>query len=93
MIPPIVFKSIVRCFLLVVALMFPLVSSPPHCYPANSTNSQNRENVYVGSAKSNKYHRRSCQWAQKINRHNLVGFNSKGDAVSNGYIPCKVCRP
>jgi methylphosphotriester-DNA--protein-cysteine methyltransferase len=48
---------------------------------------------YVGSAKSNKYHYPSCEWALKIHPDNLVTFKSAKEALDAGYIPCKVCRP
>lgn len=48
---------------------------------------------YVGSAKSNKYHYRSCEWALKIHPDNLVTFKSAKEAFDAGYVPCKVCRP
>ena len=48
---------------------------------------------YVGSSKSDKYHRPSCKWAQKINPSNLVTFKSANEARAAGYIPCKVCKP
>ena len=49
--------------------------------------------TYVGSSKSNKYHRRSCVWAGRISPKNLVVFNSPEEAISAGYVPCKVCKP
>ncbi len=51
------------------------------------------EYKYVGSAKSNKYHYPSCEWALKIHPDNLVTFKSAKGALNAGYIPCKVCRP
>ena len=51
------------------------------------------EYKYVGSAKSNKYHYTSCEWAAKINPQNLVTFKSPKEALDAGYVPCKVCRP
>jgi len=48
---------------------------------------------YVGSAKSDKYHYSWCEWVQKINRKNLVTFESAKRAQEAGYVPCKVCRP
>ena len=48
---------------------------------------------YVGSAKSNKYHYPSCEWALKIHPENLVAFKSAKAALDAGYVPCKVCRP
>ncbi len=55
--------------------------------------SQDQEIVYVGSAKSNKYHHPYCVWAKKINPDNLVTFSGKEEAASKGYVPCKVCKP
>ena len=54
---------------------------------------QKQEAVYVGSARSNKYHRPSCQWAHKIKPSNLVQFSSPEEAQQQGYVPCKVCHP
>jgi len=51
------------------------------------------EYKYVGSAKSNKYHYPSCEWALKIHPDNLVKFKSAKEALDAGYVPCKVCRP
>lgn len=49
--------------------------------------------VYHGSAKSDKYHLTSCQWAQKIAPNNLLIFKNKTEAAAKGYVPCKVCKP
>lgn len=49
--------------------------------------------TYVGSARSNKFHIQSCQWAKKISPDNLVTFASRSDAQKRGYVPCKVCDP
>ena len=54
---------------------------------------QNQEMTYVGSNKSNKYHRPSCSAAQRIKPSNLVSFSSKEEAIKAGYAPCKVCKP
>jgi len=48
---------------------------------------------YVGSAKSDKYHHPTCQWAQKIKAGNLVTFKTVKEAQDAGYVPCKVCKP
>lgn len=48
---------------------------------------------FVGSSQSNKYHRSSCEWAGRINPENEVWFASPEDAQSQGYLPCRVCRP
>lgn len=48
---------------------------------------------YVGSSKSNKFHRPSCVYVTKIKSENLISFESREVAVNYGYIPCKVCHP
>lgn len=52
-----------------------------------------QDKAYVGSSKSTKYHYTWCRWAQKINPGNRVVFSSAKEALSSGYIPCKVCKP
>ncbi|MDI7262038.1 MAG: hypothetical protein QME90_19250 [Thermodesulfobacteriota bacterium] len=49
------------------------------------------EYKYGGSAKSNKYHYPSCEWALKIHSDNLVTFKSAKEAFDAGHVPCKVC--
>lgn len=48
---------------------------------------------YVGSKKSNKFHHSYCKWAQKINPKNQIWFKSRQEAIDEGYVPCKVCKP
>lgn len=48
---------------------------------------------YWGSAKSDKFHYPSCQWAKKIHQENLIIFESRKEALDAGYVPCKVCKP
>ncbi|GEM_PF-2226401 len=52
-----------------------------------------QEFVYFGSRKTNKFHRSSCQYVQRIKAGNVVGFRSREEAIGMGYVPCKVCRP
>lgn len=52
-----------------------------------------QQTEYWASAKSDKYHYPTCQWAQKIKAENLIVFKSKADAQQNGYVACKVCKP
>ncbi len=54
---------------------------------------EQKQEVFVGSARSNKYHYPWCKWAQKISPRNLVTFSSSEDAQRRGYVPCKVCNP
>lgn len=48
---------------------------------------------YVGSAKSNKYHYPTCEWAKNIAPKSLITFESAKKALDAGYVPCKVCKP
>lgn len=48
---------------------------------------------FVGSINSDKYHYPSCTWAGKINPENKIWFVDAADAVTQGYVPCKVCNP
>lgn len=48
---------------------------------------------YVGNSNSKKFHYADCSSAQKIKASNRVSFNSREEAVSKGYVPCKICKP
>ena len=48
---------------------------------------------YIASANSHKFHYPSCRWGKKISDKNKVTFNSRSEAISQGYEPCKVCQP
>ena len=52
-----------------------------------------QQEKYIGSRNSNKYHKLSCQWAQKISPKNAVYFATPEEAIKAGYVPCKVCNP
>ena len=49
--------------------------------------------TYVGSIKSDKFHYTYCRWAKRIYPENAIYFNSREEAFSYGYVPCKVCNP
>lgn len=46
---------------------------------------------YIGNKKSRKFHRPSCQSLPE--RQNQVIFDSREEAVKEGYVPCKSCKP
>ena len=48
---------------------------------------------YIGNSNTGKFHELSCRWGQKISSANKVTFNSRSDAINQGYQPCKVCNP
>lgn len=67
-------------------------SSSSNSFAASSTSGSD-SGSYIASANSHKFHYPSCRWGQKISEKNKVTFNSRSDAISQGYEPCKVCQP
>jgi micrococcal nuclease len=53
------------------------------------------EEYYVASRHSRGlvFHRPGCQWAKKINKDNLIRFETKDQALDLGYSPCRTCKP
>ena len=58
-----------------------------------TTSSSSSGSAYWASSNSDKFHKPSCEWAQKISSKNKVVFHSKDEAISSGYQPCSVCNP
>jgi hypothetical protein len=48
---------------------------------------------YVASKYSSVFHKPGCRWAQNISEENLVGYNSRDEAIKAGKRPCKSCNP
>ena len=48
---------------------------------------------YIGNANSGKFHKSTCKWGKKTSESNRVYFDSREDAINQGYVPCKVCNP
>lgn len=48
---------------------------------------------YVASKKSKVFHKADCRWAERILPENLVGYNSREEAIKAGKRPCKRCKP
>ena len=51
------------------------------------------EHSYVASKNSQVFHKPDCRWAKNIKPGNLVGYDSKDEAIKAGKRPCKLCRP
>jgi hypothetical protein len=51
------------------------------------------EYKFVASRNSNVFHRPDCSSAERIKPANLVGYNSRGEALKAGKRPCKRCKP
>lgn len=48
---------------------------------------------YVGSSESDRYHKPTCRWTDKINESNLVHFDTESEASAAGYAACGTCKP
>lgn len=51
------------------------------------------EYKYVASKNSKIFHKSDCSWAKRIKPGNLVGYNSRDEAIKAGKRPCKQCKP
>ena len=51
------------------------------------------EYEYVASKNSNVFHKPDCRWAKKISPKNLVGYDTKDEAIKAGKRPCRGCKP
>ncbi len=69
------------------------IPNSQNTYIHTSDKSASDSGNYVGNSNTGKFHEVSCKWGQKISEHNKVTFNSRNEAVSQGYQPCKVCNP
>ncbi|MBQ2654543.1 MAG: thermonuclease family protein [Methanobrevibacter sp.] len=60
---------------------------------ANTDSGSGDSGNYIGNSNSGKFHKSTCKWGQKTAEHNRVYFNNRNEAISQGYVPCKVCNP
>jgi len=51
------------------------------------------EYKYLASKNSKVFHNPDCTWAKRISPENLVGYNSKDEAINTGKRPCLRCKP
>jgi competence protein ComEC len=69
-------------------------SVSPVVTPAPSQNNQqNISYQFEGDSATHKFHLISCTYAKKISTAHAVYFKTREDAISQGYVPCKVCKP
>lgn len=52
-----------------------------------------KEKIYFGNKRSPTLHLSKCRWIKKMLPKNIVLFTSRQDAINQGYVPCKVCKP
>ena len=48
---------------------------------------------YVASKNGDVFHTLNCRSAKRISPENIIGYNSRDDAINAGKRPCKVCKP
>ena len=51
------------------------------------------EAEYIGNKNSKKLHYAYCSSVDDMKESNKVAFDSREDAISQGYEPCKRCNP
>lgn len=60
---------------------------------SSSSSDSSSGTVYWASDESDKFHKPSCEWAQKISDWNKIVFYSRQEALDSGRQPCEVCNP
>lgn len=61
---------------------------------STSTESSNADSgSYIGNSNSMKFHTSDCKYGLKVSDSNKVLFDSRSDAINQGYQACKVCNP
>ncbi|HUT30210.1 MAG TPA: hypothetical protein VMX13_10495 [Sedimentisphaerales bacterium] len=70
-----------------------VADAPPKAIPMPAPQPDAIKYKYICSRKSNVFHKSDCRWAQRIAPNNLVGYNSREEALRTGKRPCKRCKP
>ena len=66
------------------------IQQPPVKLPPTITVAKYK---FVASKNSKVFHKPDCTWAKRIKPENLVGYNSRQEAIRAGKRPCKLCKP
>ncbi|MEN6328120.1 MAG: MBL fold metallo-hydrolase [Syntrophomonas sp.] len=56
-----------------------------------SVSDSGESSYYIGNKKTMKFHKPSCQSLPE--KQNQVIFGKRDEAISQGYVPCKACKP
>ena len=75
----------------VIALVF--ATRPASAASVKTSVTGVRQEKYVASSVSDKYHRLSCEYADNILDENRVYYDTAADAERDGKCACSVCRP
>ena len=49
--------------------------------------------AYVGNTRTGKFYRDGCRYVQRMSESNKEYIETREEAIDEGYVPCKVCRP
>lgn len=75
----------------VIALVF--ATRPASAASVKTSVTGVRQEKYVASSVSDKYHRITCDYADNILEENKVYYKTPADAERDGKYACSVCRP
>lgn len=56
-----------------------------HTLPFSST--------YVGNSNSGIFHYSDCRYVYRMSPNHKVYYDSRSEAINDGYRPCKICQP
>ena len=48
---------------------------------------------YVGNKSSMRLHRANCPSVEEMHPYNRVFITSRAEAIAQGFVPCKRCKP
>lgn len=69
-------------------------ATPNHSTTTDThTDDSSTTSQYLGNSNTHKFHNSNCKSASKISQKNKVTFNTREEAVNQGYEPCKICNP
>ncbi len=61
--------------------------------PDGKSPSEAVQGAYTASSKAEKFHLPSCSAAGRISDENRVWFDTRDEAIAEGYSPCSMCEP
>lgn len=73
-----------------------VTSNQSSLYQAANSDTDTSTAPYIGNTRTKKFHYRECKWAKLYlakKPHEVVYFNTRQEAVTAGYVPCKRCKP
>ena len=54
---------------------------------------RNKAIKYEASIAQNVFHRSTCGWLRNTSLKNTIQFRDRVEAIQQGFMPCKNCRP